>query len=58
MGGATYATYKLEHFRSGLFGFTDDLFCTFYTLSHPTYVNQTGLRPVRGFRLCMHTACF
>jgi hypothetical protein len=32
----------LEHFKSGLFGFTDDLFYTFCTLSHPTYVNQTG----------------
>jgi hypothetical protein len=41
-GGATYATYKLEHFKSGLFGFTGDLFCTFCTLSHPTYENQTG----------------
>jgi hypothetical protein len=32
----------LEHFKSGLFGFTGDLFCTFCTLSHPTYENQTG----------------
>jgi hypothetical protein len=33
---------KLEHFKSGLFGFTCDLFCTFCTLRHPTYKNQTG----------------
>jgi hypothetical protein len=32
----------LEHFKSGLFGFTGDLFYTFCTLSHPTYGNQTG----------------
>jgi hypothetical protein len=41
VGGATYATYKSSHFKPMLFGFTGDLFCTFCTLSHPTYVNQT-----------------
>jgi hypothetical protein len=42
-GGATYATYKLEHFKSGLFGFTGNLFYTFCTLSHPTYGDKRGL---------------
>jgi hypothetical protein len=32
----------LQHFKSGLFGFTGDLFYTFCTLSLPTYGNQTG----------------
>jgi hypothetical protein len=32
---------EFEHFKSGLFSFTCDLFRTFSTLSHPTYGNQT-----------------
>jgi hypothetical protein len=46
MGGTTYVTYKLGHFKSGLFGFTGDLFCTFYTF-HPAG-NQRGTKS-RGF---------
>jgi hypothetical protein len=34
-GGATYATYKLEHFKSELFGFTGDLFYTSCTFKSP-----------------------
>jgi hypothetical protein len=38
----------LEHFKSGLFGFTGDLFYTFCILSHPTYGNQTGPKLQKG----------
>jgi hypothetical protein len=35
-------------FKSGLFGFICDLFCTFCTSSHPTYGNQTGPNETLG----------
>jgi hypothetical protein len=54
-GGATYATYKSHHFKSWLFGFTDNLFYTFCTLSHPTYGNERW--PKLAY-LCYLIACF
>jgi hypothetical protein len=45
-GGATYATYKLEHFKSGLFGFTGDLFYTFLHFKSPYLWEPNGAQVI------------